>query len=84
MHIEPIDEAGPHKTGTLDGVTVDDIVRVLGFRANVKDDPDKVVNSWGFTVDGVYAAIWDYYGSHIYNSFSVYDPNGVIPKLFSK
>jgi hypothetical protein len=82
MIIEPSDIAGSHRTGTLKNVTVADISRVLGFEANIEDDPYKVVNSWGFTVDGERCAIWDYKGSHTYNSFSTFGPRAVFEQLF--
>lgn len=84
MIIESSDVAGSHRTGTLKEVTVADISRVLGFEANIEDDPDKVENSWGFTVDGERCAIWDYKGSHTYNSFSTFGPREVFEQLFGK
>jgi hypothetical protein len=54
----------------------------LGFPSNTKDDPDKVVNSWVFTVNGFEAAIWDYKGSHYYKIWSIYDPHNVLGNLF--
>jgi hypothetical protein len=58
------------------------IITVLGFKPNVDDDPDKVVNSWAFTIDGDLCAIWDYKGSHLFNRWSCYDPTGALPALF--
>lgn len=81
-HIVPVDKMGPYRIGTLNNVSVDDIEKVLGFKPNCKDDPNKVEYSWGFEVDGEYAAIWDYYGSHRLNSWSTYDPYGVLTQLF--
>jgi len=81
-HIVPVDKVGPYRTGTLENLTVSDIENVLGFSANCEDDPDKVKYSWGFEVDGTYAAIWDYYNSHKLRVWSVYDPYDVLKDLF--
>ena len=60
MNIVPVDRPGSYRTGTLSGLTAEDIEQVLGFKANVEDDPDKVKYSWGFNVDGKFVGIWDY------------------------
>jgi hypothetical protein len=80
--ILPVDEPGPSRTGTLVGPTAKTIEKVLGFKANIQDDAAKVKYSWGFTVDGKFAAIWDYYGSWRERSWSTYDPHKVLPLLF--
>jgi len=67
-----------HRTGQLRGVTVDYISKKLGFKPNVNDDEDKVVNSWGFLLDGKYCSIWDYKGSHHDGAFSTYGDVSVI------
>lgn len=84
MIIVPIDEAGACRKGILDGITIDQINEVLGFKPNIQDDPCKVVNSWGFTVDGVKCGIWDYKGSHHFDSFSTYGPDEIFCKLFPR
>jgi hypothetical protein len=75
--------AGGHKTGELNDITVDEITRTLGFAPNVDDDAGKVVNSWGFTVDGHACGIWDYKGSHEIGMFSTFGPDYVFRALFS-
>ena len=82
MVITPVNKVGAHRTGTLDDINAKTISEILGFEPNVQDDPDKVVNSWGFEVDGVFCGIWDYKGSHKYGSFSTFGPNEVFEKLF--
>ena len=84
MKIVKFDEPGGSRTGTLSNVTVAQIVKVLGFKANVDDDPDKVKHSWGFKVAGIPCGIWDYKGSEKYNSFSTDGPPEVFIKLFGK
>ena len=59
-------------------VTEKEIKSVLGFKPNVKDDPDKVTASWGFTVDGVDCAIWDYKSWR----WSCFGPREIFEKLF--
>ena len=83
MQILPIKLSGSHRTGTLTKYTKEQIIDILGFAPNVEDDPDKVVNSWAFTLDGCECAIWDYKGSHHYEIWSVYDPANVLSKLFT-
>lgn len=80
--IKPADLDMTYRTGSLVGVTREDIVRALGFEPNVKDDPTKVVNSWEFMLDGHKCAIWDYYGSHHAKVWSVYDPHKVLDRIF--
>jgi hypothetical protein len=81
MKVLPVDETGS-KTGSMSGPSAKEIAEVLGFKANIEDDTDKVKYSWGFTVDGVHAAIWDYYGSWRQKEWSIYDPENVIAGLF--
>ena len=79
MKILPLNEVGPHRTGSINpNYTVEDINRILGFAPNVQDDPDKVENSWGFTVNGVQCGIWDYKGAR----WSTFGPKEVFNKLF--
>lgn len=80
--IKPIDKAGAYRTGTLTATSYEQICQVLGFPPNVEDDPDKVKYSWGFSVDGVECAIWDYYSSYKQNVWSLYGPKDVLKKLF--
>jgi hypothetical protein len=82
MKVIPNSNPGGSRTGTLSNITVDEINRVLGFTPNVDDDPDKVVNSWGFTVDGEDCGIWDYKGSQNWNQFSTCGPDKVFRTLF--
>jgi hypothetical protein len=79
MNILPHDGAGSHRTGSIDsGYTVAEINRILGFKPNIQDDPQKVKYSWGFTADGQPCGIWDYRGGR----WSVFGPQEVFDKLF--
>jgi hypothetical protein len=82
MNIKPVASCGSHRTGTLGEITAEEISKKLGFQPNIEDDPDKVVNSWAFTVDGIKCAIWDYKGSHNWGSFSTYGPRETFVKIF--
>jgi hypothetical protein len=82
MNIIPVDIPGSHRTGTLTGYSAKEIAKILGFRANVPDDPDKVSHSWGFLADGRQCGIWSYKGSEHYNSFSTYGPQEIFYQLF--
>ena len=82
MKIEPTTKfIASHKQGSIH-VTKEQIVKVLGFEPNVDDDAGKVVNSWGFTIDGEDAAIWDWKGSERFNEFSYFNPK--VLELFYK
>lgn len=82
MIIKPVDLRGGHRTGTLSNITVGEITEILGFSPNCDDDPAKVVNSWGFEVDGRACGIWDYKGSHRIGEFSTFGPHEVFSNLF--
>lgn len=73
---------GTSKTGVLLDISANKISNILGFDPNVDDDPNKVVNSWGFTYDGIKCAIWDYKGSQFFGQFSTFGPRIVFDKLF--
>ena len=80
--ITPVELMGTHRTGTLENISKRIIIDVLGFEPNSIDDPDKVVSSWTFEVDGKPAAIWDYKGSHLRGVYSTYDPHKVLGEVF--
>lgn len=82
--IKPTKYVGSYKTGTLWRTSKDEITDALGFEPNIDDDPDKVENSWGFTVNGKPCAIWDWKGSHLGHRpyWSVYDPEHVLHEVF--
>lgn len=82
MKITPIDKPGASRTGTLYDINVKTITEILGFGPNVEDDPNKVVNSWGFEIDGQEFGVWDYKGSHEHGQFSTYGDSTVLEKLF--
>lgn len=82
MKIVPVDYSGPHRTGSLKDLKVKDVVKVLGFKANCDDDESKVKYSFGFEVDGVHCAIWDYKGSAKYGDWSTFGPKEIFVKLF--
>jgi len=84
MKIQAVNKVGDSRTGSLSGLSVEDIEKVLGFPANCEDDPDKVKYSWGFTVDGVRCGIWDYKGGYQFNSFSTFGPTEIFIKLFGE
>lgn len=82
--ILPVDEVGDSRTSTIEGLTVAQVTERIGFPANCDDDPSKVVNSWGFTVDGERCGVWDYKGSHRFKSFSAWGPREALEKVFGK
>ena len=79
MKIVPVNSPGDHRScGVSSDYTVEEITKILGFPPNVKDDPFKVKNSWGFKVDGVQCGIWVYKGSR----WSFFGPREIAEKLF--
>lgn len=70
------------RTGGLKNLTAKEISTILGFEPNIDDDPDKVVNSWGFRVGKIECAIWDYKGSHTFKSFSTFGPKLIFIQIF--
>ena len=79
MKIVAVNCPGDYRTGKLsDELSPIAITEILGFEPNVDDDPDKVENSWGFTVDGVRCAIWDYKGCQ----WSTFGPAEIFETLF--
>jgi len=80
--IVPVNEGGPHRTGTLTGITAKEITKILGFASNVDDYASKVKYSWGFKIGGKLCGIWDYKGSYRYKQFSTYGPDHIFKKLF--
>jgi hypothetical protein len=82
LKIVPVNKGGDHKTGELSGLTAAQITKILGFKPNVDDDPDKVKYSWGFTVNGKRCGIWDYHGSYITKHFSTFGPSEALIAVF--
>lgn len=83
MIIKPATNVTSYLTGNLLNIPRAKVISdTLGFSSNCKDDPCKVKNSWGFTVDGVACAIWDYKGSELQGRYSTFGPDGVFKKLF--
>ena len=76
------EDISSHRTGSLHDINVSIINHVLGFEPNYDDDPDKVENSWAFTVDDFACAIWDYNGSHRVGTYSTFGPDDVFADLF--
>ena len=89
FHLFDPPKAGPQKTGTIFGITVEEINDILEMAPNADDDLEKVVNSWSFNAfpdddkPGWYrCAIWDYKGSHHSGYFSTYGEPDVFKFLF--
>lgn len=82
MDIKPSSIGGSHRTGTLYDINATTISEILGFEPNIDDDPHKVVNSWGFEINGEQFGIWDYKGSHHSGQFSTYGNAEILSKLF--
>jgi hypothetical protein len=82
LEIKPVSKAGDCRTGSLSKITKKEIVKILGFEPNVKDDEFKVKYSWGFTVNGRRCGVWDYKGSHKDGLWSTYGPAQELAAVF--
>ena len=70
------------RQATIKGLSVAEITARIGFEPNEEGDPDKVVNEWGFSVNGRKCAVWDYAGSHLANRFSGFGPLDALIAVF--
>lgn len=84
MKINPVNNVRKSRTGTLQNMDATKIKAVVGFNSNVDDDPDRVVNSWGFEIDGENYGIWDYRESHKHGEYSTFGDADVLTKLFGE
>ena len=80
--IEPCGDVMSHRTCGIRNLTAAGISAALGFKPNVADDPDKVVNSWAFTADGAECAVWDYGGSQRFRRHSAFGPRALLEAVF--
>ena len=82
--ITPVNRPGLYLTQYLSpNITMADIIKKLGFKPNIWDDPHNVTASWGFDAtldDGSThrCAIWDYCGRR----WSAYGPKPIFDELF--
>jgi hypothetical protein len=79
--IAPLGHAVGHKTGTLHGLSADQIATILN-NPQVPDDESKVRYSWAFKSDGYECGVWDYYGSGDRLNFSTYGPSYIFKDIF--
>ena len=77
-----VKDVGSHRQHSISGLSVEEIAALIGFPANVEDDPNKVKFSWGFTVNGKACAVWDWKGSHHLKEFSAYGPVAELRLVF--
>lgn len=84
MEITPNPNVMSHRTGTISGMTYNDIYDRLGFPSNVMDDEAKVAYSWGFDLDGSPCAVWDWKGSHTRKLWSAFGPHDKMRDLFGE
>ena len=82
--VEPCAWFPTHRQHGLTGLTAEQVAGRIGFPPNQRDDPEKVVHSWTFTVNGQQCAVWDYKGSHKYKMFSAYGPADALRLVFGE
>jgi hypothetical protein len=79
--INAMHHAVGHKTGSLHGLSADEIQNILNV-PQVPDDEAKVCYSWAFKCDGHECGVWDYYNSSDRLNFSTYGPHHIFIELF--
>lgn len=91
LNITPLSgHINSHRTGSIVGLTVDQINAIVGFQPDTEPSGDgKVTVEWRFKVvyDGldeqdIPCAIWDYKGSLDWNTLSTFMPPHIGKKLF--
>lgn len=81
MEIQPTGFVSSHKTGSLSGLTLEQIQQRLGFGPTSEND-DKSAYTWDFKVDGAECSIWDWKGSHRSRQWSAYGPADKLRAVF--
>ena len=71
-----------HRTGSLSGVWVGQIVGALGFEPERYSVEGITDHEWRFTADGEPCAIWDMHGSGRRGMWSTFGPPEVFANLF--
>jgi hypothetical protein len=82
MLIQPSNEFAPYRTGTLTGISKEQIFAALPD-ATFRDKPaadKKVTMEWAFLANGQLCGIWDYRGIR----FSTYGPAQIFKTLFGR
>ena len=82
--ILPYNKVGVSRTATIEGLSREEIQRIIGFEPNCEDDPVKVGKSWGFTVDGYHCGVWSYNGSGDYGVWSAYGFKQKLEEIFGE
>ena len=82
IEITPAVIDGSYLQHTISGLTALQVSEKIGFPPNQKDDPAKVVHSWGFKANGSACAVWDWKGSQHFNQFSAFGSRETLCAVF--
>ena len=87
MHIESITQESPYRTGTLKGLSLPDIQRMLpDIEPDSRPTADRKVSiTWRFLANGKPCGIWEYRRSHeMRGELSTFGPDEIFQTLFGK
>ena len=87
MHIESTSQESPYRTGTLTGLTLADIQRMLSdIEPDSRPTADRKVSiTWRFLANGKPCGIWNYRRSHeMRGELSTFGPDEILRALFGK
>ena len=87
MHIESTSQESPYRTGTLKGLTLADIQRMLSaVEPDSRPTADRKVSiTWRFIAIGKTCGIWNYRRSHeMRGELSTFGPDEIFQTLFGK
>ena len=85
MHIESTTQESPYRTGTLKGLTLADIQRMLSYiEPDSSPTADRKVSiTWRFLANGKPCGIWNYRRNHeMRGELSTFGPDEIFQVLF--
>ncbi len=87
MHIESTSHEPPYRTGTLKGLTLDEVQEMLpDISADIRVSGDrKVTMTWRFLANRKPCGIWDYRKSYeLRGELSTFGPDEIFAALFGE
>jgi len=87
MQIESTSHESPYRTGTLKGLTLSEVQKMLpDISPDTRTSCDrKATITWRFLADGKLCGIWNYRKSYeVLNELSTYGPDEVFTAIFNQ
>ena len=87
MHIESTSHEPPYRTGTLKGLTISEVQKMLPdiLRDTRVSGDRKVTMTWRFLANGKPSGIWDYRRSYeLRGELSTFGPDEVFTAIFKQ